>query len=243
MGTPIKPYEDDAAKKAQVARMFDNIAHRYDFLNHFFSLGIDKLWRRKAIRMMLAEDPKKVLDVATGTADFAIGTAHKDPSIQVVGVDISAGMLDIGREKVKRAKQEGRVELVLADGEALPFEDERFDAFTVAFGVRNFENLEAGLKEMLRTLRPGGKGYILEFSKPKWFPMKQIFWLYFRYIMPTLGKWFSKDASAYTYLPESVKVFPEGQEMHDILMSVGFSSCAMHPLTGGIATLYVVSKG
>jgi demethylmenaquinone methyltransferase/2-methoxy-6-polyprenyl-1,4-benzoquinol methylase len=242
MGTPIKPYEDDTAKKAQVAQMFDNIAHRYDFLNHFFSLGIDKLWRRKAIRMMLSEGPKEVLDVATGTADFAIGTAHKAPSIQVVGVDISAGMLDIGREKVKRANQVGRVELVLADGEALPFEDHRFDAFTVAFGVRNFENLEAGLKEMLRTLRSGGKGYILEFSKPKWFPMKQIFWLYFRYIMPTLGKWFSKDASAYTYLPESVKVFPEGQEMHDILKGIGFSSCAMHPLTGGIATLYVVTK-
>ena len=242
MGTPIKPYEDDAAKKAQVARMFDNIAHRYDFLNHFFSLGIDKLWRRKAIRMMLAEKPAEVLDVATGTADFAIGTAHRAPGVKVIGVDISAGMLDIGRQKVTKAGQDGRVELVLADGESLPFEDGRFDAFTVAFGVRNFEHLEAGLKEMLRTLRSGGKGYILEFSKPKWFPMKQLFWLYFRYIMPTLGKWFSKDASAYTYLPESVKAFPEGQAMHDILIGCGFSACRMHPLTGGIATLYVVDK-
>ena len=158
MGTPIKPYEDDAAKKAQVARMFDNIAHRYDFLNHFFSLGIDKLWRRKAIRMMLAEKPAEVLDVATGTADFAIGTAHRAPGVKVIGVDISAGMLDIGRQKVSKAGQDGRVELVLADGESLPFEDGRFDAFTVAFGVRNFEHLEAGLKEMLRTLRSGGKG-------------------------------------------------------------------------------------
>ena len=177
MGTPIKPYEDDAAKKTQVARMFDNIAHRYDFLNHFFSLGIDKLWRRKAIRMMMAESPKEVLDVATGTADFAIGTAHRDPKVNVIGVDISAGMLDIGRGKVQRAGQEDRVELVLADGEALPFQDNRFDAFTVAFGVRNFEHLEAGLREMLRTLKPGGKGYILEFSKPRMFPMKQVFWL------------------------------------------------------------------
>ena len=243
MGTPIKPYADDTAKKAQVARMFDNIAHRYDFLNHFFSLGIDKLWRRKAIRMMLAHDPQEVLDVATGTADFAIGTAHRDADIKVVGVDISAGMLDIGRDKVRRAKQEGRVDLVLADGEALPFEDGRFDAFTVAFGVRNFEHLEAGLKEMLRTLKSGGKGYILEFSKPRWFPMKQLFWLYFRYIMTTVGKWFSQDASAYTYLPESVKVFPEGQQMRDILLDCGFSQCTLHPLTGGISTLYVVEKG
>ena len=243
MGTPIKPYADDTAKKAQVARMFDNIAHRYDFLNHFFSLGIDKLWRRKAIRMMLAHDPQEVLDVATGTADFAIGTAHRDADIKVVGVDISAGMLDIGRDKVRRAKQEGRVDLVLADGEALPLEDGRFDAFTVAFGVRTFEHLEAGLKEMLRTLKSGGKGYILEFSKPRWFPMKQLFWLYFRYIMPTVGKWFSQDASAYTYLPESVKVFPEGQQMRDILLDCGFSQCTLHPLTGGISTLYVVEKG
>ena len=242
MGTPIKPYEDNAAKKAQVARMFDNIAHRYDFLNHFFSLGIDKLWRRKAIRKMLAEQPRAVRDVATGTADFAIGTARVDQTIKVVGVDISAGMLNIGREKVRRARQEGRVDLVLADGEALPFEDGRFDAFTVAFGVRNFEHLEAGLKEMLRTLKSGGKGYILEFSKPKWFPMKQLFWMYFRYIMPTLGKWFSKDASAYTYLPESVKAFPEGEAMKRILLDCGYSGCALYPLTGGIATLYVVDK-
>ena len=242
MGTPIKPYEDNAAKKAQVARMFDNIAHRYDFLNHFFSLGIDKLWRRKAIRKMLAEQPREVLDVATGTADFAIGTARVDQTIKVVGVDISAGMLDIGREKVRKARQEGRVDLVLADGEALPFEDGRFDAFTVAFGVRNFEHLEAGLKEMLRTLKSGGKGYILEFSKPKWFPMKQLFWLYFRYIMPTLGKWFSKDASAYTYLPESVKAFPEGEAMKRILLDCGYSGCALYPLTGGIATLSVVDE-
>ncbi len=242
MGTPIKPYEDSAAKKAQVARMFDNIAHRYDFLNHFFSLGIDKLWRRKAIRKMLAEAPREVLDVATGTADFAIGTARVDQNIKVVGVDISAGMLDIGREKVRKARQEGRVDLVLADGEALPFEDGRFDAFTVAFGVRNFEHLEAGLKEMLRTLKSGGKGYILEFSKPKWFPMKQLFWLYFRHVMPTLGKWFSKDASAYTYLPESVKAFPEGEAMKRILLGCGFADCTLFPLTGGIATLYVVDK-
>ncbi|MDG1380845.1 MAG: bifunctional demethylmenaquinone methyltransferase/2-methoxy-6-polyprenyl-1,4-benzoquinol methylase UbiE, partial [Flavobacteriales bacterium] len=217
MGTPITPYGGNDAKKAQVARMFDNIAHRYDFLNHFFSLGIDKLWRRKAVRMLLSQDPKEVLDVATGTADFAIEAAKKAPHLKVVGVDISAGMLDIGRTKVTKAKQDGRVELVLGDGEQLPFEDGRFDAFTVAFGVRNFENLPAGLKEMNRTMRSGGRGYILEFSKPRMFPMKQLFWLYFRYIMPTLGKWFSKDASAYTYLPESVKAFPEGEDMRRIL--------------------------
>jgi demethylmenaquinone methyltransferase/2-methoxy-6-polyprenyl-1,4-benzoquinol methylase len=159
-----------------------------------------------------------------------------------VGVDISAGMLDIGRTKVTKAKQDGRVELVLGDGEQLPFEDGRFDAFTVAFGVRNFENLPAGLKEMNRTLRSGGQGYILEFSKPRMFPMKQLFWLYFRYIMPTLGKWFSKDAAAYTYLPESVKAFPEGEDMKGILEECGFTECELHPLTGGIATLYVVGK-
>lgn len=242
MGTPITPYGGNDAKKAQVARMFDNIAHRYDFLNHFFSLGIDRLWRRKAVRMLLSQDPKEVLDVATGTADFAIEAAKKAPHLKVVGVDISAGMLDIGRTKVTKAKQDGRVELVLGDGEQLPFEDGRFDAFTVAFGVRNFENLPAGLKEMNRTMRSGGRGYILEFSKPRMFPMKQLFWLYFRYIMPTLGKWFSKDASAYTYLPESVKAFPEGEDMRRILEECGFTDCALHPLTGGIATLYVVSK-
>jgi len=242
MGTPITPYDSGDAKKAQVAQMFDNIAHRYDFLNHFFSLGIDKLWRRKAVRMLLSEGPSEVLDVATGTADFAIEAARKAPSLNVVGVDISAGMLDIGRKKVSRAGQDGRVDLVLGDGESLPFEDGRFDAFTVAFGVRNFENLTAGLREMQRTLKSGGKGYILEFSKPRMFPMKQLFWLYFRYIMPTLGKWFSKDASAYTYLPESVKVFPEGEDLKRILLDCGFSSCALHPLTGGIATLYVVDK-
>lgn len=242
MGTPITPYGSGDAKKAQVAQMFDNIAHRYDFLNHFFSLGIDKLWRRKAVRILLSDGPVEILDVATGTADFAIEAAGKAPELKVIGVDISAGMLDIGRTKVARAGQDGRVELVLGDGESLPFEDGRFDAFTVAFGVRNFENLTAGLKEMQRTLRSGGKGYILEFSKPRMFPMKQLFWLYFRYIMPTVGKWFSKDASAYTYLPESVKVFPEGEELKRILLDCGFASCQLHPLTGGIATLYVVDK-
>ena len=180
--------------------------------------------------------------MATGTADFAIEAAGKAPELKVIGVDISAGMLDIGRTKVARAGQEGRVELVLGEGESVPFEDGRFDAFTVAFGVRNFENLTAGLKEMQRTLRSGGKGCILEFSKPRMFPMKQLFWLYFRYIMPTVGKWFSKDASAYTYLPESVKVFPEGEELKRILLDCGFASCQLHPLTGGIATLYIVDK-
>lgn len=242
MGTPITPYDSGDAKKAQVAQMFDNIAHRYDFLNHFFSLGIDKLWRRKAVRMLLSKGPKEILDVATGTADFAIEAARKAPELKVIGVDISAGMLDVGRTKVTHAGQDGRVELVLGDGESLPFDDGRFDAFTVAFGVRNFENLEAGLREMQRTLKSGGKGYILEFSKPRMFPMKQLFWLYFRYIMPTLGKWFSKDASAYTYLPESVKIFPEGEDLKRILLDCGFSACALHPLTGGIATLYVVDK-
>ena len=242
MGTPITPYNSGDAKKAQVAQMFDNIAHRYDFLNHFFSLGIDKLWRKKAVRMLLSKGPQELLDVATGTADFAIEAARKAPELKVVGVDISAGMLDIGRTKVSRAGQDSRGELVLGDGESLPFDDGRFDAFTVAFGVRTFEHLEAGLREMQRTLKSGGTGYILEFSKPRMFPMKQLFWLYFRYIMPTLGKWFSKDASAYTYLPESVKVFPEGEDLKRILLDCGFNACALHPLTGGIATLYVVDK-
>ena len=242
MGTPITPYNSGDAKKAQVAQMFDNIAHRYDFLNHFFSLGIDKLWRRKAVRMLLSNGPKEILDVATGTADFAIEAARRAPDLRVIGVDISPGMLDIGRSKVSKANQDGRVELVLGDGESLPFEDGRFDAFTVAFGVRNFENLTAGLREMHRTLSNGGKGYILEFSKPRLFPMKQLFWLYFSYVMPTLGKWFSKDASAYTYLPESVKVFPEGEGLKRILMNCGLSECTLFPLAGGIATLDVVEK-
>lgn len=244
MGTRITPYvsSEEEAKKNQVARMFDGIAHRYDFLNHFFSLGIDVLWRKACIRMLRKENPRQLLDVATGTADFAIEAVRMGLDVHVTGVDISAGMLDVGREKVAARGWTDRIELLQGDSVSLPFEEGHFDAFTVAFGVRNFEDLEGGLADMLRVLKPGGLGLVLEFSKPKHFPIKQLFGLYFKHIMPAVGRWVSKDASAYTYLPESVQAFPEGDDFLAHLRNVGYVDVASRPLTGGIATIYTGRK-
>lgn len=244
MGTDVKPYlEKEEAKKEQVAEMFDNIAHSYDFLNHFFSLGIDVLWRKKALRILRQENPKIILDVATGTADFALEAVRMnlDPD-QIIGVDISAGMLEVGRKKIKKKGLEKIIQLKQGDSENLPFTENTFDAFTVAFGVRNFENLEAGLKDMLRVMKPGGLGVILEFSKPRSFPMKQLFGFYFRFIMPTIGKLVSKDKRAYTYLPESVNAFPEGEDFLKIMEACGYRSVSRKKLTGGIATIYLGKK-
>lgn len=244
MGTDVKPYKQkDAAKKEQVAEMFDNIAHSYDFLNHFFSLGIDVLWRKKALRILKEEKPKTILDVATGTGDFALEAIRMDlEPEQIVGVDISNGMLDIGREKIKKKGLEKVIQMRQADSENLPFEENSFDAYTVAFGVRNFENLQAGLKDMQRVLKPGGMGVILEFSKPRKFPMKQLFGFYFKFIMPTIGKLVSKDSRAYTYLPESVDAFPEGEDFLQIMRECGYRDVERKPLTGGIATIYLGKK-
>jgi len=244
MGTKITPYvsPDQEAKKNQVARMFDGIAHRYDFLNHFFSLGIDVLWRKACIRILRKESPKRMLDVATGTADFAIEAVRMGLDVHVSGVDISAGMLEVGRRKVADRGWTDRIELIQGDSVALPFDDGHFDCFTVAFGVRNFEDLQGGLRDMLRVMRPGGLGLVLEFSKPKHFPIKQVFGLYFKYIMPTLGRWVSKDPAAYTYLPESVQAFPEGEDFLVQMREAGYVDVQASSLTGGIATIYTGRK-
>ncbi len=229
------------SKKEQVAGMFDRIAGKYDFLNHFLSLGIDKGWRKKAIRTLKEIQPAKILDVATGTGDLAIASLKLNPQ-QVTGVDISEGMLKIGREKLIARGLNDKINLQYGDSEALPFEENYFDAITCAYGVRNFEHLENGLREMHRVLRPHGRVAILEFSQPKKFPVKQLYHFYFRYILPTLGKSVSKDATAYTYLPESVAVFPEGQQFCTILESCGFVNVKARPLTLGITTLYTAEK-
>ena len=238
----VLPYKDkETGKKQQVADMFDNISHKYDFLNHFLSLGIDIRWRKKAIKLLEEIQPKQILDIATGTGDFAIESLKLNPD-HVIGVDISEGMLNVGREKLKKRKLDDRITLTSGDSENLPFEDNKFDAIIVAFGVRNFENLEKGLSEMFRVLRPGGKVVVLEFSKPKSFPFKQLYNFYFKNILPTLGKTISKDNAAYTYLPESVKSFPDGKDFTSILDKLGFKNTICKPLTFGISSIYTGIK-
>ncbi len=242
MEKTVKPY-NEGGKKEEVEKMFDNIAHSYDFLNHFFSLGIDILWRKKAIRILKKENPKRVLDVATGTADFAMEAMRMNlGASEIIGVDISEGMLDVGRKKVKEKGYDKVITLKRGDSENLPFEDNYFDGFTVAFGVRNFENLEKGLADMNRVLKPGALGIVLEFSKPKRFPVKQGFNLYFKYIMPTLGKLVSKDNRAYTYLPESVQSFPDGEDFINVMKKVGYVDTRCIPVSGGIASIYLGRK-
>lgn len=237
----VKPYKTEKSKKEEVAEMFDNISKRYDFLNHFLSLGIDKLWRKRAVRLLKPLKPKKIIDLATGTGDFAIEALKLNPE-KVVGVDISNGMLDQGRVKMKKRGVDNIISMEYGDSEDLPFEDGTFDALTVGFGVRNYENLEKGLAEMLRVLNDGGMAVILEFSKPKKFPVKQAFGFYSKYIIPLLGKSISKDSSAYTYLPESVEAFPEGQAFVDILKKVGYKNVKSRLVSGGIATIYYGTK-
>ena len=221
--------------------MFNNIAHRYDFLNHFLSLGIDKLWRKKAVSLLKADRPKILLDVATGTGDFAIEALKLNPE-KIYGIDISKGMLAMGEEKIRKQKKEHLIELKYGDSENIPFEDAYFDAITVAFGVRNFENLEQGLSEMKRVLKPGGKAVILEFSKPKVFPIKQIYNLYFNKVLPAIGNKISKDSAAYTYLPESVAAFPEGVDFENILANLSFKVHKTIPQFFGIASIYVAEN-
>ena len=242
MGTAVKPYnKDESSKKEEVAEMFDNISKRYDFLNHFLSMGIDKIWRKKAIKILKKYNPDSILDIATGTGDFAISAMRLKPS-KVVGLDLSAGMLEVGSKKMKKKGLDQIVEMVQGDSENLPFEDETFDGLTVGFGVRNFENLEKGLSEMKRVLKSGAPAIILEFSKPKKFPVKQSFKFYSKYIIPTVGRTISKDKAAYTYLPESVEAFPEGQAFIDIMDKVGYKNLRSKQVSGGIATIYVGEK-
>lgn len=238
----VKPYHDEeGGKKEQVAKMFNNIAAKYDLLNHTLSMGIDILWRKKAVRILKKQQPKKILDIATGTADFAIENLGSGAH-EVVGVDISAGMLAVGQQKIEKKQLDKKITLQLADSENLPFEDNTFDAITVGFGVRNFEHLEVGLAEMLRVLKPGGKCLVLEFSKPKRFPVKNIYNIYFKNILPGIGKYISKDKAAYTYLPESVNAFPDGKNFTDILDQLGYKNTNIIPLTFGIASIYEGSK-
>ena len=234
----VKPYgNQDKSKKEEVAEMFNNISKRYDFLNHFLSVGIDKIWRRKAVNMLKEVQPKRILDLASGTGDFAIESLRLKPE-QIIGMDISEGMLEVGREKMKKKGYDNVISMQLGDSENLPFEDNYFDALTVGFGVRNYENLEKGLSEMLRVVRPGGKIIVLEFSKPKKFPVKQYYAFHSKYIIPFFGKRISKDSKAYEYLPESVAAFPEGKNFTDILEKLGYKQVKAQLVSGGIATIY-----
>ncbi len=238
----VKPDQTSAAaKKQQVEEMFNSIASRYDFLNRFLSMGIDKGWRTKAINSISDIQPKHILDVATGTGDLAIAAMRLHPN-KITGIDLSAQMLEVGRKKISNLNLQQTIELLKGDSEALPFNDNNFDAVTVAFGVRNFEHLQIGIDEMYRVLKPGGKIAVLEFSKPKAFPFKQIYDLYFKYILPVWGGLISKNKQAYTYLPESVKHFPEGNDFLAYLNKAGFKQTHVQPLTFGICSLYTAIK-
>lgn len=242
MSQEVKPYRQEGDKKSQVSSMFNRIAPYYDLLNRLLSLGIDRSWRKKAIAMLKEHDPKVVLDVATGTADLALETARQLPAEQIVGVDISTQMLDIGREKIAKKGLAKVIRLEEGDSENLPFENNTFDAITVAFGVRNFGNLEKGLSEMQRVLKPGGRLIVLEFSKPQTFPFRQIFNFYFKNILPLIGRVTSRDRKAYRYLYESVQAFPEGERFLSILTKTGFKSNRCIPLTLGVCSIYSAEK-
>jgi demethylmenaquinone methyltransferase / 2-methoxy-6-polyprenyl-1,4-benzoquinol methylase len=225
-------------RKAAVESMFNSIAWRYDFLNHFLSLGIDRLWRRKTVRLIgKYQRPSTILDVATGTADLALAAMKLDPD-KVTGIDISEKMLQIGMEKVKRKGLEGRIELLPGDSENIGFGDNTFDVAMVAFGVRNFGDPLRGLSEMRRVLRPGGLVMVLEFSRPASFPMRQLYYVYFNKILPFFGRLFSKDKSAYRYLPESVIRFPDNEGFMALLKEAGFTDPRQKRLSGGIASIY-----
>lgn len=238
----VKPYSDsDLTKKEQVEQMFDNISGKYDELNHILSMGIDVGWRKKVVKIIKNQNPETVLDIATGTGDLAIMMA-KSTDAKITGFDLSAGMLEVGRKKIAELNLGNRIEMIQGDAEKMPFEDNSFDCITVAFGVRNFEDLKKGLDEIYRVLKPGGKFVILEFSQPQSFPMKQLYSFYSKYILPMIGKKISKDKSAYTYLPESVKAFPYGEEMKKILKSSNFIKTTDKKLTFGISSIYASLK-
>lgn len=238
----VMPYKDSGmGKKEQVAQMFDTISGNYDGLNRVISFGIDIKWRKKVLKMVSSIRPTEVLDIATGTGDLAILMAQTTAG-RIVGLDISAGMLEVGRKKVAAKNLTDKIELILGDSENMPFADNSFDAITVAFGVRNFENLDKGLAEILRVLKPGGLFVILETSNPTKFPFKQGYQLYTRHILPLIGKAFSKDDAAYGYLSESASVFPFGEALNNILTNIGFIDVKAMPQTFGVATIYSASK-
>ncbi|MBN8692395.1 MAG: bifunctional demethylmenaquinone methyltransferase/2-methoxy-6-polyprenyl-1,4-benzoquinol methylase UbiE [Bacteroidetes bacterium] len=237
----VTPYNTGAAKKEEVEQMFDNIAFRYDFLNSLLSLGIHKGWRKKCVKKLEPIQPKAILDVATGTGDFAIACAKLNPT-KITGVDISEGMMKFGREKLKKLNLDKLITLEKGDAETLAFEDNSYDAIVVGFGVRNFENLEKGIINLQRILKPGGKIIILEFSYPRRFPVKQFYNFYFSYVTPFIGKVFSKDSRAYSYLPESVKAFPDNENFTAILTKCGFKNANFESVSLGIAAIYEAGK-
>lgn len=243
MAKTVLPYKhNNESKRNQVEHMFNKIAPRYDFLNHFLSLGIDRSWRKHAIRLLKIEKPKSILDIATGTGDFAFEAFSRIKPDRMVGVDISGKMLDIARKKLEKKNIGNRINFLQGDAESLKFESQTFDAVTVAFGVRNFENLEKGLAEIFRVLKPGGTLVVLEFGQPKKFPVKQFYHLYSKTILPTVGRLVSRDKAAYTYLPDSISAFPSGFKFIEILHRIGFHNSFYQKLTFGIVNVYKTKK-
>ena len=242
MSKNITPYQDsELGKKEQVAQMFDTISENYDGLNKIISFGTDAKWKLKILKMVAAKKPSTILDIATGTGDLAILFATTSAT-EIIGLDISQGMLDIGKQKIEAQKLDRKIQMVLGDGENIPYPDNYFDVITVAYGVRNFEHLEKGLSEILRTLKPGGQFIILETSVPTKFPFKQGYFLYTNFVMPTIGKLFSKDKKAYAYLSNSAQNFPFGEVLNNILRKIGFIEVVHLPQTMGVATIYTAAK-
>ena len=242
MSKKVIPYKESSlGKKEQVTQMFDKVSSNYDFLNRLLTFGIDINWRKKVVQLVVDQKAKKVLDIATGTGDLAIMLAKTNIE-KVIGLDLSPGMLEVGKKKVADLNLNDKIDMVLGDSEKLPFEDDTFDAITVGFGVRNFENLEQGLNEIYRVLKPKGSFVVLETSQPSKFPIKQGFTFYSKYIIPNVGKIFSKDKNAYNYLPESAAAFPYGDAFNNILLKTGFNTSKVYPQTFGIATIYQAIK-
>lgn len=242
MSEKVKPYKNsELSKKEQVTQMFDTISKEYDGLNRVISFGIDIKWRKKVVEMVNKQQPDTILDIATGTGDLAINLAKTSAS-RIIGFDISPGMLEVGKKKITHKQLDHKIEMVLGDSEKMPFDDNSFDAITVAFGIRNFENLEQGLSEILRVLKPNGIFVILETSVPTKTPFKQGYKLYTKRILPLIGKLFSRDKVAYSYLSESASVFPYGEALNNILLKIGFINAEALPQTLGVATIYKASK-
>ncbi len=242
MDKQVTPYKDsELGKKEQVAQMFDNISGNYDGLNRVISLGIDVSWRKKVVKLVGENNPKQILDIATGTGDLALMMASLQPD-RIVGLDISKGMLDVGKQKIAKANLSDKIEMIVGDSENMPFENNTFDAITVSFGVRNFENLDKGLTEILRVLKPGGKFVVLETSNPTKFPFKQGYKFHTNVILPIIGKLFSKDKTAYSYLSESANSFPFGEAFNNILEKNGFKNAKNLPVTFGVASIYTSTK-
>lgn len=242
MAEKVNPYKDSKlGKKEQIAIMFDNISNEYDGLNRVISFGFDVKWRKKVVKLVANQNPSNILDIATGTGDLAINLSETNAT-KIIGLDISEGMLEVGRQKIKKLNLDQKIEMIFGDSENLPFKDNTFDAITVAFGIRNFENLEKGLSEILRVLKSNGIFVILETSVPTKTPFKQGYYLYSKRIMPLIGKIFSKDKMAYRYLSKSASVFPYGESLNNILSKIGFINATALPQTFGVASIYLASK-